>query len=270
MPTPGLTDHGHQPAALRDVGVGKRLFQDRQLAVAADERRLLALALGALDESDKPIRRDPLGLALQLERLDLLDVDEVAHELIRQPADQDLVCGSGLLQAGCRVDGVAGHEPLPGGRVAGDHLAGVDPGPIRELHAVPRQEVLVELAERLLHAMRGADRPERVVLVQLRQAEDGHDRVADVLLDRPAVEVEDRLHRVEVAGHDLAERFGIERLAEVRRALEVREDDRDGLAHLLRRQGRGQRRPAEPAQPELGRVLLAAVRTDDQLHAYRV
>ena len=194
-----ITDHGHQPALLRDVGVGKRLFQNRQLAVAADERRVLALSLRALDQPDKPIRRHTLGLALELERLDLFDVHEAANQLIRQPADQDLVGRRRLLEAGRGVHGVAGHQSLAGGRVACDHLAGVDPGPVRELHAVPRQEVLVELAERPACRAR-TDRPERVVLVQLRQTEHRHDRVADVLLDRPAVDVEHRLHRVEVAG----------------------------------------------------------------------
>ena len=67
-----------------------------------------------------------------------------------------------------------------------------------------------------------------------RQAEHGHDRVADVLLDAPAVVLENLLHLLEVAGHELAERLRVEGLAEVRRALEVAEDDRDRLPRLLR------------------------------------
>ena len=119
----------------------------------------------------------------------------------------------------------------------------------------------------------GPDRPQRVVLVQPWQAEDRHDRVTDELLDRAAVAHEDGLHLVEVAGHDLAQCLGVERLAEVGRALEVAEEDRHRLPHLVRPTYGGQRRAAEAAQPELGRVLFAAARADlhvpESTHARR-
>ena len=46
-------------------------------------------------------------------------------------------------------------------------------------------EVVVELADRRLHGDSGANRPLGVVLVRDRGAEDGHHRVADVLVDGP-------------------------------------------------------------------------------------
>ena len=52
------------------------------------------------------------------------------------------------------------------------------------------------------------------------------------------------------------------RLRQAGRALEVREDDRDGLANLLGRQHTGERRTAEPAQAEPRGILLAAIRAD--------
>ena len=48
-------------------------------------------------------------------------------------------------------------------------------------------EVFVEGGQGGLHRGRAAHRPERVVLVADRQPEDRHDRVADELLDGPAV-----------------------------------------------------------------------------------
>ena len=53
-------------------------------------------------------------------------------------------------------------------------------------------ELVVERGQGGLHRRRRADRPEGVVLVPDRQAEDGHDRVADELLDGPAVALERR------------------------------------------------------------------------------
>ena len=89
----------------------------------------------------------------------------LAHELVRELADEHLVGGRGLFEPRCSVHGVAGNETLTGRDIARDDLAGIDAGPVRELDAVP-PELLVELAQRLLHAIRSANRPERVVLVQ--------------------------------------------------------------------------------------------------------
>ena len=123
-------------------------------------------------------------------------------------------------------------------------------------------KLLVERCQGLLRRERRPDRAEGVVLVHAGQPEHGHDRVADVLLDPAAVVLEDRAHLVEVAGHDLAQRLGVERLAEIGRALQVGEEDRDGLSSLLRGQLHDERGPAEPAQPEARRVLFPAIRAD--------
>ena len=60
-----------------------------------------------------------------------------------------------------------------------------------------------------LHVQRGADRPERVVLVSLRQPEDGHDGVPDVFLDDPAVVLEDATQLLEGADGGRAARLGV-------------------------------------------------------------
>jgi len=66
-----------------------------------------------------------------------------------------------------------------------------------------------------------SDGPERVVLMHPRQAEDGHDRVTDVLLDRAAVPLEGLAHFIEIPRHHLADSLGVQLLAHRGRALEV-------------------------------------------------
>ena len=84
--------------------------------------------------------------------------------------------------------------------VPDDHLAGVD--------ADPRLDA--ELRQRVAHLDGGPHGAERVVLVHLRHAEDRHHGVADELLDGAAVPLDDRLHLVEVAREDRAQRLGVE------------------------------------------------------------
>ena len=104
------------------------------------------------------------------------------------------------------------------------------------------------------------DRSQRVVVVPDRQPEDRHDGVADDLLDRAAVRLEHRAHLVEVAGQDLAQRLRIEPLAERRRALEVRGDDRREPADLGRRRLRLASVPQAPHRRKRSGIVRAAGR----------
>ena len=126
-----------------------------------------------------------------------------------------------------------------------------------------RAEGRVQGRQRDLHLGGGADGPERVVLVDDRDAEDRHDRVADELLDRPTVALEDRPHRVEPAAHDRAQRLRVEVLAKSGRAGDVGEHDGDDLARLAGRLGRGERRPARHAEARDIGVGGRAGRADD-------
>ena len=116
---------------------------------------------------------------------------------------------------------------------ADDDLAGVD--------ADPRLETM--LGDRVAHLGGGPNCAKRVVLVRDGDPEHGHDRVADELLDRPSVPLEDRAQILEVPPHARAQRFRIRRLAERRRSDEVAEEDRDDLALLARRLGQGEAVP---------------------------
>jgi hypothetical protein len=63
------------------------------------------------------------------------------------------------------------------------HLAGIDADPYFESDAVVALELAVHRFEPGPHVCSGSDRSECIVLVDVRNAEDGHDGVADELLD---------------------------------------------------------------------------------------
>ena len=119
-----------------------------------------------------------------------------AHKRQRRLPDQDLAWLRRLLQASSDVDRVARGQALLG---AGDDLAGGDPD----------AAVDAERGERFAHLDRGPQRPQGVVLVHDRHAENGHHGVSDELLHRAAVALDDLLHALEVAGEQRPERFRI-------------------------------------------------------------
>ncbi len=132
-----------------------------------------------------------LALALQRERLRCLRTDGRTHEPLGRRADQDLAGTGRLLQPCGDVDGIADDEGLAG---PGDHLAGVHPDTYQQ----------TEPRDGISHLDRGTHRAKRVVLVDLREAEDRHHRVAHELLDRAAVPLEDLAKFRVVAGHEVA------------------------------------------------------------------
>ena len=200
-----LADAGHaeqREELARAVRGGdvERLAQEALLALAPDERRVEAaprfLRASHRHETE---RLDRLRLALQCQRLDRLDLDRRARELHGLRADVDLVRGRRLLEPRRDVDGVARDEPLVGSR---HDLARVhaDAG----LHADRRQ--------RVAHLGCGSKRAQRIVLVQHRHAENGHHRVADELLDGPAMTLDDRPHLCKTAVEHGAQQLWVEAL----------------------------------------------------------
>ena len=192
----------------------------RELPLAADEPRLVA-ALGRLEHPQQPVRANGVGLPLQPERRDGLDLDGLAHELERRLAEQHLARLCRLLEPCGEVDGVARRQALLG---AGDDGARVQPD----------ARLDSELGKRVAHLGGRPHRAQCVVLVCRGHAEDRHHRVADELLDRSLVALDDRLHALEVAREQAAKRLGIELLSQSRRARDVAEQDGDRLAlHVL-------------------------------------
>jgi hypothetical protein len=165
---------------------------------------------------------------------------------------------SGLLESRRHVDRVAGRQRVA---LAGNDLAGVETDPARQANAPVALELPVELLEPGDHVRRRPYGPQRVVLVHHRDAEDGHDRVADELLDGAAVTFDRRAHGVEVAAHHASGRFGVEPLAHRGRARDVAEQHRHGLSNLARRRTHGEWGAARAAEPEAVRALVPAALT---------
>src|SRR5205823_11173140 len=152
-----------------------------------------------------------------------------------------------LLQAGGDVDRVAGRQPL---FRPGHHLSGVHPRSELQTGAVGIGELGVEVGERFTKLGRGAHRAQRIVLVHRGNAEDGHHGVADELLDRAAVALDDFFRDLEVAGHHPPQALGIDLLPERGRAGDIAEENGDGLAGFPRRLGH-QRSAARVAEASL-------------------
>src|SRR4029078_946509 len=100
------------------------------------------------------------------------------------------------LSAWCDVAAVARGRPFLRPR---DDLAGVDAGPELQPGLEPLLQLLVQRPERGAEVGSSSHCAKRVVLVHDRNAEDGHHRVADELLDRPAMPLDRSLGGLEVA-----------------------------------------------------------------------
>jgi hypothetical protein len=222
----GLADAGvaHQRddvrLALLDGVVVDRL-QQRHLRVAADEGARAAAEAARPHQRQRPhehVRRHRLRLAPggQLDRG--RELEGAADRLRRAGADEDRARLGRLLEPRRDVDGVTGNEGAALAGPPGHDLAGVDADPELEGAAEER-------GEPALHRERRVQRPLRVVLVRLGDAEDGHDRVAGELLDRAAGVVDLGRHRVVEALELDARPLRILLLPERRRADEVGEDD---------------------------------------------
>ena len=194
-------EHGEQETAPILRGAGERAREVLELALPADHpgKEGAPGLSDPRDDLEQPEGGHGLGLALEREPLDRFRDDRVAHQAMGLVADQDLIRLGGGLQAGGGVHRVAGDAAEVRGLGADEHLAGVHADPAGEADGVVAFELVVEVLECGAHVDGGADRAERVVLVELRDAEHGHDGVPDELLDRAPVAFERRAHRVEVA-----------------------------------------------------------------------
>ena len=207
--------------------------QDPQVRIAPYHRRLqaghAAHDLGCnVAIQQKAANR--LGLAFQLEGPEI-DQGNVRDRSGRPLAEHHGPGLGGGLQARSRVHDIAGHHRLARPRRGRrEHLAGVHPDPDLEPHVVASGQVLVHDLEAGKHPRGRAERPGRIVLVRDRDAERGHDRVTDELLDRATFRFDLLPHRVEVGLQDLAEAFGVELFPQRRRPGHVGEQDRDELA----------------------------------------
>src|SRR5438132_9694387 len=108
-------------------------------------------------------------------------------EPIRRFAEQNLAWLRRLLETGCHVHRIPRYESVASRGVAGDHLPGVQARAPFDRDAALAPQRLVEDEEPLPDFKTCAYGPKCVVLVHPRDAEDGHHRVTDELLDYPTV-----------------------------------------------------------------------------------
>jgi hypothetical protein len=218
-------------------------------------------ALGPGHHPDQPVRLHGLGLALEGHGLDPLRFHGIPDEAVSRRAYQDLPRPGRLLETGGHVHGVPRHQGLPGDQLSGQDFPGVDAGADLERHSRVEGQVLIHLPQGVAHVCCRPHRSERVVLVESRDAEHGHHRVADELLHPAAVAFEHPAHPLEVPGHHGAKGFRIELLPHAGKAGYVREHYGHGLSDLPGRlDGRGQGRAAETTEPETLGILFPALR----------
>ena len=212
---PRVADDGHQATRRAGRGLIECLPDHRELARSPDERRVESSRQdrrSCLDDHES-IGRQGLLLSLDGERLQPFRDHGRSDQTIGGLAEQDLARLGRLLQPSGDVHRIAGDERLSRRGVGRDDLAGVhadaglDPGPPLAL------DLVVQVVQRGVHLDGRPNRAEGVVLMDMRDPEDRHHRVADELLHRPPVAFDRRAHLREVALDDLAQGFGVELLA---------------------------------------------------------
>jgi hypothetical protein len=255
-----LADERDEAAPALLAGEPQRVAQALQLLPAPDERRVVATRqrLGVGAHAQQAVRRHGLGLPLQVERGKVLRLDRLANEVVCGLADEDLPRSGCALEPRSGVSRVARDEVAVPGQPSARHRPGSDPRAGVDLEAAAFLEVGVHTLEAFAHRQSGPACPQRVVLVRLGHPEDGHERIADELLHPAAVLVDDRLHRLVVGRHHVREDLGIDARAERRRADDVGEEHRHGLAEPLGGFG-GERRAAGQAEARPLGVFFAAI-----------
>ena len=224
MPIPGGPDDGDERrralAHDRVEGTAKRC----ELVLAPD-RRHLEPPLDA--ERAEHVEQAPA-------RVDGLDGDSVANELLRRVRDQDLADRGRAPEPRRDARGAADRRRRE--RDARDDLTGVDADADVDADAEVALEARAQRDDRLAQLDRRAHRPQRVVLVHAREAEHGDDLDLARPVDRAAVLLDDLRQLVAEVREDGLQRLRLDRVTARRREREVREEHGDRLAAgLLRR-----------------------------------
>ncbi len=198
--------------------------------------------------------RERLGPALDAYAIDLAP-DEFRRRAFRLLAAQDAhaVDLRQPLEPRREIDRVAQHRVgLAEARahVADVHRAGVEADADRERRPAARTELRAQRLHPLLHRERRRDGILRVARVRQRRSPEGHDGVADVLVDGAATGVDDLRHRRQVGVHQRGELARLQRLRGGGEVADVGEQHRElaavalhreslaGLAHLAHALGR--------------------------------
>ena len=162
-----------------------------------------------------------------------LGLDEVPHQAVCGVVDQRLARAGQLLEALRGIHRVPAGERPAGSRIAGDDLTGADADPSAEPHPERPLQLVTQPGEQLVQLNRRPHRPEGVVVVEPRNAEHRHERVAGIRLDGAAVALEHLPHAVEVARAGATARLGVDVLGLGRGLDHAGEQHGHGLARLV-------------------------------------
>ena len=249
LPTPGIAADDDDPAAL-PLGAGRGHGGEvAQLLVPADERagarrRCRPLAADAI-RGERPL------LALDLGRLVRVRLEMVGHLLPGVGADEHLAGSGQAAQAGGGVHRVAGQRIVAGARVAaaGDDEAGVDAGVHAQARPARRRlQVGDQPFDRGVQLERGRDGAARVVAARQRNAEEGHDLVADELVHGAAVALDHGGRLGLDPAHDRLDLLRVRRLVQGGVAGQVGEHH--GRVAALAGVARAARRAAARSRPQ--------------------
>ena len=212
-----------EPAAPFLHGAVECLQQLVELLVAADEREVEPASEARRKQVDlvHPPPPDHLLFALHRDSLEGSGAHRVLDEWVRRLADDDLAGARSLLEPLCDYDRLTGDEAEALLWISSEHLSRVD--------ADPRLQA--QLGQCVLHLLRRADGPERVVLMHGGNAEHSHDLIPDELLHRSPMPLDDLPHAIEETGLDAAVGLWIP-FREPRGVDQVAKEDRHGLPHF--------------------------------------
>ena len=247
-----------RPEQREQIGgpLGPRPFQaapqEFELRSPPDHRGVEVAGMTRPRRLDTASRGKPRpGLAFpRVERLDRFHVDRVTDQPMVDAPNEDLARRRRLLETSRDVHRVAGHQALARRGSPATTSPVFTPTRMVSLSPCRARAPSFRAARASLHrlrtlARRAARRPRGAA-----GSEDGHDRVADELLDDARRAPRRRPQGVEVARLDAAQRLGVKALPDLGRTDHVGEDDRDDLAHLAGRGGRCvERRAAHLAEP---------------------
>jgi hypothetical protein len=212
----------------------EEVFQQAELVVAADEWRLERLGAVAPpdlgDDPDGAPGGNRAGLALERLLARFLEGDRLAGRTMGRLADKNGARGGNGLKAASGVHKIAGNHPLVRRAEGHGGFAGQDAGAGLDGWA--------EGLDRVDQLEGGADGALSIVLVGGGGAPDGHDRIADELLDDAPVACHDILGEIEVPAEEFPDVLGVAALGERGEADEVGEQDRDEPALSDWRRGR--------------------------------
>ena len=262
---PGLARDGHEPQRILVVPCARRLEHPtedraelRELVGPAHEGggRPARVDARARERLERAPDRQRLALALDRHRLERLVPDQVTRGPVGGLADDGPVHGRDRLQARGRVHDVARDAltHLRSGPERHHGLAAVDPDPDGQGRCEPIRARA--LRDRLLDPEGGQHGADRIVLVGDRCPEHAQHGVADELVDRAPVELDDLLQRGVERAEGGAHVLGVGPVRELGEPDEVAEQDRDEPAFL--RGARGERRPAVRAEARALGDRLAA------------